>query len=158
MSFDPTAAEGLSPGNTIMDLELRSVVCVPLVRVNLSGGGATQMLTTAQNNAGVLYMDSRMTAVDLAGGNRELLQTLAVEASTVLENARLLEEERAGKRSKKSLTWRGAFSRASCRAACRRRLVRGAGSSEASHQVGGDYFDVLLSVRNVVDGGGRRIR
>jgi hypothetical protein len=39
-------------------------------------------------------MDSRLTAADMAGGNRELLQTLAIEASTVLENARLLEEER----------------------------------------------------------------
>ena len=35
-----------------------------------------------------------MTQADLSAGNRELLQTLAIEASTILENARLLEEER----------------------------------------------------------------
>ena len=34
-------------------------------------------------------------AADLSAGNREILQTLALEASTILENARLLEEERA---------------------------------------------------------------
>ena len=51
----------------------------------------------------MLYMDSRLIAADLAGGNRELLQTLAIEASTVLENARLLEEERAKQQMEEEL-------------------------------------------------------
>jgi len=136
--------DGLSPGNTIMDLELRSVVCVPLVRVNLSAGAATQMLTAAKSNAGVLYMDSRITAVDLAGGNRELLQTLAIEASTVLENARLLEEERARQKIEEELD----VARRIQQSLLPRSLPSEGwfvvhGSSEASHQVGGDYFDVL---------------
>jgi phosphoserine phosphatase RsbU/P len=57
----------------------------------------------AARPSGVLYMDSRLAAADLAGGNRELLQTLAIEASTVLENARLLEEERAKQRMEEEL-------------------------------------------------------
>ena len=48
-------------------------------------------------------MDSRAGAADLAGGNRELLQSLAIEASTVLENARLLEEERAKEKLEEEL-------------------------------------------------------
>ena len=48
-------------------------------------------------------MDSRVIAADLAGGNRELLQTLAIEASTVLENARLLEEERTKQQMEEEL-------------------------------------------------------
>jgi serine phosphatase RsbU (regulator of sigma subunit) len=144
MSFDPTAVDGVSPGNTVMDLELRSVVCVPLVRVNLSGSGATQMLTAAKSGVGVLYMDSRITAVDLAGGNRELLQTLAIEASTVLENARLLEEERARQKIEEELD----VARRIQQSLLPRSLPSSGwfvvhGSSEASHQVGGDYFDVL---------------
>jgi serine phosphatase RsbU (regulator of sigma subunit) len=144
MSFDPHALDERSPGNTITDLELRSVVCVPLVHVNLSGAGATQMLSTANGNAGVLYMDSRITAVDLAGGNRELLQTLAIEASTILENARLIEEERAkqhieeeldvARRIQQSLTPRG-LPKEGWFVVC--------GSSESSHQVGGDYYDAV---------------
>lgn len=144
MSFDPTADDERSPGNTITDLELRSVVCVPLVHVNLSGSGATQMLLMAKANAGVLYMDSRVTAVDLAGGNRELLQTLAIEASTVLENARLLEEERAKQRIEEELD----VARRIQQSLLPRHLpeegwfvVRG--SSQSSHQVGGDYYDVI---------------
>ncbi len=144
MSFDPTAQDDRSPGNTITDLELRSVVCVPLVHVNLSGTGATQMLSMAKANAGLLYMDSRFSAVDLAGGNRELLQTLAIEASTVLENARLLEEERSKQKIEEELD----VARRIQQSLMPRNLPDSGwfvvqGSSQSSHQVGGDYFDVV---------------
>lgn len=145
MSFDPTGFDGMSPGNTITDLELRSVVCVPLVRVNLSASSITQSLPMAKASAGVLYMDSRVTTVDLAGGNRELLQTLAIEASTILENARLIEEERAKQRIEEELD----VARSIQQSLTPRRLPQEGwfvvcGSSEPSHQVGGDYYDVSL--------------
>jgi phosphoserine phosphatase RsbU/P len=144
MSFDPLAADGRSPGNTIADLELRSVVCVPLVHVNLSGSAATQMLTMAKANAGVLYMDSRVMTVDLAGGNRELLQTLAIEASTILENARLIEEERAKRRIEEELDVARRIQQSlTPRSLPQEGWFVGCGSSESSHQVGGDYYDVV---------------
>ena len=120
------------------------MVCVPLVHVNLSGSGATQMLSMGKANAGVLYMDSRVTTVDLAGGNRELLQTLAIEASTVLENARLLEEQRAKERMEEELD----VARRIQHSLMPRELPQEGwfvvcGSSESSHQVGGDYYDVV---------------
>jgi phosphoserine phosphatase RsbU/P len=144
MSFDPSARDDRSPGNTVLDLELRSVVCIPLVHVNLSSAGATQMISAGKNNAGVLYMDSRVTTVDLAGGNRELLQTLAIEASTVLENARLLEEERAKQRIEEELDVARRIQQSLLPHSLPKEgwfVVQG--SSESSHQVGGDYFDVV---------------
>jgi serine phosphatase RsbU (regulator of sigma subunit) len=144
MSFDPLAVGGSSPGNTIADLELRSVVCVPLVRVNLSGSNPTEMLTVSRANAGVLYMDSRVVTVDLAGGNRELLQTLAIEASTILENARLIEEERAKRRIEEELEVARRIQQSlTPRALPQEGWFVGCGSSESSHQVGGDYYDVV---------------
>jgi serine phosphatase RsbU (regulator of sigma subunit) len=144
MSFDPTALDERSPGNTIADLELRSVVCVPLVHINLGGGGNTEILPIASANAGLLYMDSRITAVDLAGGNRELLQTLAIEASTVLENARLLEEERAKQRMEEELD----VARRIQQSLMPRSLPEDGwfavrASSQPTYQVGGDYFDIV---------------
>ncbi len=143
MSFDPNGSDG-SASNTISDLELRSVVCIPLVRVSLSGSSTTQKRPIAKANAGVLYMDSRATVVDLAGGNRELLQTLAIEASTVLENARLIEEERAKRHLEEELD----VARRIQQSLMPRRLPSEGwfvvcGSSEPSHRVGGDYFDVV---------------
>ncbi len=144
MSFDPSALDARVPGNTIGDLELRSVVCVPLVQVKLGSAGATRSLSTGRDNAGVLYMDSRAGSVDLTDGNRELLQTLAIDASTVLENARQLEEERARQRMEEELD----VARRIQQSLLPRKLPEDgwfvvSGSSEASHQVGGDYFDVV---------------
>jgi len=143
MNFDPASADETRPQNSIADLELRSAICVPLVRIRTGQGDATSVLTAGSETVGVLYMDSRLSAADMAGGNRELLQTLAIEASTVLENARLLEEERAKHQMEEELKLARAIQQS---------LLPGElpsagwmaarGSSVASHEVGGDYFDV----------------
>ena len=142
MNFDPTAGD--DPGSSVADLELRSVVCVPLVRIAAAAIEHTQRLTVESETVGVLYLDSRSIAADLTGGNRELLQTLALEASTVLENARLLQEERLKQKMEEELN----VARAIQQNLLPRSLpatgwLRASGSSVASHQVGGDYFDVL---------------
>ncbi len=144
MNFDPQGTGEFRPERSIVDLELRSVISVPLVRISKVRGDATNVLSTAEETAGVLYMDSRLTTADLAGGNRELLQTLAIEASTILENARLLEEERIKQRIEEELD----VARNIQQGLLPRRLpaagwFRTCGSSVASHQVGGDYYDVI---------------
>jgi phosphoserine phosphatase RsbU/P len=143
MNFDPFTAQDTLPQNTIANLELRSVICVPLVRIRTGQGEATQMLSAASETAGLLYMDSRNIAADLGGGNRELLQTLAIEASTVLENARLLQEEESKRQMEEELR----LARTIQQSLLPSKLptvgwLRASGSSVASHQVGGDYFDV----------------
>jgi phosphoserine phosphatase RsbU/P len=144
MNFDPLGADETRPRGSIADLELRSVICVPLVRIRTGLGEATSVISAASETAGLLYMDSRLAAADLAGGNRELLQTLAIEASTVLENARLLEEER----SKQSMEQELEIARSIQQSLLPGKLptegwLRVSGSSVASHEVGGDYFDVI---------------
>jgi serine phosphatase RsbU (regulator of sigma subunit) len=143
MNFDPLEEGQPKLQSTISDLDLRSVICVPLVRIRTGLGEATSMLSTGNETVGVLYMDSRVAAADLAGGNRELLQTLAIEASTVLENARLLEEERGKRQLEEELN----LARTIQQGLLPSHLptegwLRVAGSSVASHEVGGDYFDV----------------
>lgn len=145
MSFDPNvdAAES-DAGQTVVALELRSVLCVPLVRIRLGDQAETSMLSTAKDTLGVLYMDSRQIARNLAEGAQEVLQTLGIEISTVLENARLLEQER----KKHSLDQELQIAREIQQGLLPPSLPNGgwlaaAGSSEACFQVGGDYFDVM---------------
>lgn len=143
MNFDPLGAGEARPQNSIADLELRSVICVPLVRIRAGQGDATSVLATGSETVGVLYMDSRVAAADLAGGNRELLQTLAIEASTVLENARLLDEERAKHQMEEELRLAHTIQQSLLPAALPPTgWLRASGSSVASRQVGGDYYDV----------------
>src|SRR5882762_1898903 len=142
MTFDPLGAEGFRPEMSVADLELRSVVCVPLVHVR-TGSLQDTVITSVNDTVGVLYMDSRGSAADLSSGNREILQTLALEASTILENARLLVEEREKKRMEDELDVARTIQQDLLPSGLPSSgWFRAAGSSIASKQVGGDYFDV----------------
>ncbi|HLY20370.1 MAG TPA: SpoIIE family protein phosphatase [Bryobacteraceae bacterium] len=144
MNFDPQGTGEFRPERSVMDLELRSVVSVPLVRISRVRGETTSMVSAAEETVGVLYMDSRLSAADLAGGNRELLQTLAIEASTILENARLLEEERIKQRMEEELDVARTIQQGLLpRSLPAEGWFQACGSSVASHQVGGDYFDAI---------------
>jgi sigma-B regulation protein RsbU (phosphoserine phosphatase) len=141
MNFDPSQ---MDIEKSIVDLELRSVVCVPLVRIRIGHSHETSQLSTKNDTLGVLYMDSRLNAADLSAGNRELLQSLAIETSTVLENARLMAEEREKRRMEQEL-W---IAREIQRSLLPAKLpaegwIRAAASSQACFQVGGDYYDVM---------------
>jgi serine phosphatase RsbU (regulator of sigma subunit)/pSer/pThr/pTyr-binding forkhead associated (FHA) protein len=143
MNFDPLGDEQTKASRSVVDLELRSVICVPLVRIRTGQGDATSVLSAGGETVGVLYLDSRVVEADLAGGNRELIQTLAIEASTVLENARLLEEERARHRLDEELSLARTIQQSLLpRALPTEGWLRASGSSVASRMVGGDYFDV----------------
>src|ERR1035437_7466618 len=143
MNFEPLGAEETRPENSIADLELRSVICVPLVRIRAGQSNATSVLVTGNETVGVLYMDSRLLAADLAGGNRELLQTLAIEASTVLENARLLQEEQSKHQMEEELRLARTIQQSLLPGSLPGEgWLRASGSSLASHEVGGDYYDV----------------
>ena len=142
MAFNANA--GLKAEHTAAALDLRSVVCVPLVRIRVGASQETSMLSTAEETLGVLYMDSRIGAADLSAGNRELLQTLALEASTILENARLLEEERGKQKIEEELKLARQIQQSLYpRSLPSEGWFLACGSSAASAQVGGDYFDVL---------------
>ena len=143
MNFDPFGEEQTQASRSVVDLELRSVICVPLVRIRTGQSDVTSVLSAGGETVGVLYLDSRVTAADLAGGNRELIQTLAIEASTVLENARLLEEERAKHRLDEELSLARTIQQSLLpRAFPTEGWLGASGSSVASRMVGGDYFDV----------------
>lgn len=150
MSFDPLEQDGIRPELSVADMELRGAVCVPLVQVR-AGASAGQDTVAARidDTVGLLYLDSRRGAADLSAGNRELLQTLALEASTILENARLLEQEREKHRMEEELNVARRIQQGLLPGSLPETgWFRAAGSSVASAQVGGDYFDA----RRVSDG------
>ncbi len=120
------------------------MVCVPLVRIRLGQESETNLLTTAKDTLGVLYMDTRKAGANLAEGNRELLQTLGIEISTVLENARLLDESRKRHDLEQELQIAREIQQALLPATLPTDgWFSAAGSSEACFQVGGDYYDVI---------------
>jgi phosphoserine phosphatase RsbU/P len=149
MSFDPTEQQGIRPEMSVAALELRSVVCLPLVQIRSGSSEDTHITSTLENTVGLLYMDSRLNPADLSSGNRELLQTLAIEASTILENARLLEETRDKVKMESELKIARDIQQGLLPASLPTTgWFRAAGSSIPSTQVGGDYFDVRPLAHN----------
>ena len=137
MNFDPLAEQGVRPEHTVARLELRSVICVPLVRMRGEEAVGTQ---------GLIYLDSRLAQADLSAGNPELLQTLALEASTIIENARLLQEERQNQKLEEEME----IARSIQKSLLPRSLpatgwFQAAGSSQPALRVGGDYFDAHIA-------------
>ena len=116
-------------------------VAIPLVRIRTGQTGQTTGISAAEDTAGLLYMEAA-EGQELPAGSGELLTTLALEASTVLENARLLEEQWARQRMEEELK----IARRIQESLLPRRLpasrwLRLAGSSLPSREVGGDFYD-----------------
>jgi len=144
MSFDPGAQEPVEGvDRSVAALELRSAVCVPLVLVQSGSQEETRIASHAQQTVGLLYLDSRVTPADLSAGNREVLTTLAIEASTILENARLMEDQTIKLRMESELKIARDIQQGLAPVSLPSEgWFRAAGSSWASTEVGGDYFDV----------------
>jgi len=144
MSFNPGdqgPVEGID--RSVAALELRSAVCVPLVLVQSGSMEETRVASHAQQTVGLLYLDSRMSPADLSAGNREVLQTLAIEASTILQNARLMEDQHVKLRMESELKIARDIQQGLAPVSLPSEgWFRAAGSSWASTEVGGDYFDV----------------
>ena len=144
MSFNPGSAETLEGiDRSVAALELRSAVCVPLVLVQSGSMEETRIASHAQQTVGLLYLDSRLSPADLSAGNREVLTTLAIEASTILQNARLMEDQRVKLQMESELKVAREIQRGLAPVSLPSEgWFRAAGSSWASNEVGGDYFDV----------------
>ena len=144
MSFNPEVQESREGmDRSVAALELRGVVCVPLVLVQSGSMEETRIASHAQQTVGLLYLDSRVSAADLSAGNREVLQTLAIEASTILENARLFEDQHVKLRMESELKIARDIQQGLAPVSLPSEgWFRAAGSSWPSTEVGGDYFDV----------------
>jgi sigma-B regulation protein RsbU (phosphoserine phosphatase) len=129
----------------IIGAGMRGVVAVPLQKLPMiEGRGGETIRQAAPELLGVLYLESRMRATSLTGLDRQVLQTLAMEGATVVENARLFRLTREQERIKHQLTV--------ARNIQQGLLPRQLPSSNyfelhavtmPSQSVGGDYYDII---------------
>jgi serine phosphatase RsbU (regulator of sigma subunit)/pSer/pThr/pTyr-binding forkhead associated (FHA) protein len=145
MSIDPELGEGpVETGETVLALELRSVVCVPLVRIRIGLEHETSMVSAKDDTLGLLYMDSKEAPAELTGGKQDLLQSLAIEISTLIENARLLSQQREKQQLEQELRIAREIQQALLPPTLPSQgWFVAAGKSESCFEVGGDYFDVI---------------
>jgi phosphoserine phosphatase RsbU/P len=128
---------------------VRGVVAVPLERLPVTDARGDSIAGVAPQQLGVLYLDSRSRATSLTGLDRDVLQTLAVEGATVIENARLLRLTRQQERVQHELALalniqQGLLPHA---------LPTGSyfevhAFTVPSYGVGGDYYDAITLPQN----------
>jgi phosphoserine phosphatase RsbU/P len=144
------AATGRATNETVtIQGGVRGVVAVPLQKLPVSDARGESIAGALPEQLGVLYLDSRARATSLTGLDRQVLQTLAVEGATVIENARLLRLARDQERVQHEL----ALARNIQQGLLPRDLPTGHyfevhAFTVPSSGVGGDYYDAIALPEN----------
>ena len=133
----------LQDAMSIVAQRLRAVVAIPLYAMSRANSTASSGHSNRGHFLGVVYLDSRRPAA-FSKLERQILDALAVEAASILDNARLVEYERQRQRLEQELSIARDIQQAL--------LPRGfrdfphlavSGVNVPCLSVGGDYFDVF---------------
>jgi serine phosphatase RsbU (regulator of sigma subunit) len=123
---------------------MRGVVALPLQKLPVMESIGDTLHRAEPELLGVLYLENRSRPSALTGLDRQVLQSLALEGATVIENARLLRVAREEERFRHELS----LARNIQRSLLPRELPQAEhfelrAVSVSSQAVGGDYFDAI---------------
>lgn len=136
------AGLNLKAAESVVVQGLRAVVAIPLYSTSRATSDTGAPLHRG-DLLGVIYLDSRRIAA-FSAIDRQILDALAVQAASILDNARLVERERERQRLEQEL----AIARTIQQALVPHGLtdfphLAVTGVHHPCHEVGGDYFDVV---------------
>jgi len=147
---DEGASVGVSPTRTtppdssMMRLDLHTVVAIPIDKLPVIEALDVTISARQTELLGVLYLDSHAPSSSFSALDREVLRTLAREAATVVENARLFSAARAKARLDHEIEIASQIQqRLLPKSMPNLPYVAVAGSTLACLSVGGDCFDVI---------------
>jgi sigma-B regulation protein RsbU (phosphoserine phosphatase) len=134
----------INPQESMARLALRTVVAIPIDKLPVIEAIDVTIATRQGELLGVLYLDSRAPTSAFSDLDREVLRTLAREAATVVENARLFASARAKARLDHEIQIASEIQqRLLPKSLPNLPEVAAAGSTIACYSVGGDCFDVI---------------
>jgi phosphoserine phosphatase RsbU/P len=144
---DTSQSLELKGRQSIVAYDLRTVICIPLRKPQVQATRDIQTVTPAEPSAevmGALYVDSRFASRDISSVSNDILQAIAREAASLIENARLVQAEEAARRYQQEL---------SIAASIQQRLMavtipevpfaRLSGRNLSCKEIGGDFFDAV---------------
>jgi len=141
---DTSQSLDLSGRQSIVAYDLRTVICIPLRKL--------QVQTRARDNSGpangeamgALYVDSRFASRDISKVSGDILHLVATEAASLIENARLVQAEEESRRYQQEL---------GIAASIQQRLMavtipevpfaRVTGKNLSCKEIGGDFYDAV---------------
>jgi sigma-B regulation protein RsbU (phosphoserine phosphatase) len=144
---DTSKSVDLSGRQSIVAFDLRTVVCIPLRKMQVQATRDAQTPVPSHSAVevmGVLYVDSRFASRDIIGVGQDILHAIATEAASLIENARLVQAEEEARRYQQEL---------SIAASIQQRLMqvkipevafaRLRGKNLSCKEIGGDFFDAV---------------
>jgi phosphoserine phosphatase RsbU/P len=133
----------LQAAQSIVAQALRTVVAIPLYAVARAGTSEADSRPEPGRLLGALYLDSRRPTA-FSQLDRQILDALAVEAASILDNAHLVERERQRQRLEQELNIAREIQQALIPHGFRDfPYFAVTGIHSPCHAVGGDYFDVF---------------
>jgi sigma-B regulation protein RsbU (phosphoserine phosphatase) len=137
-------AGGMSQTESVARLELHTVVAIPIDKLPVIETLDATISTRQGELLGVLYLDSHAPSSAFSELDREVLRTLAREAATVIENARLFAAARAKARLDHEIEIASGIQRTLLpKSLPDLPELAVSGSTLSCHSVGGDCFDVI---------------
>ena len=143
---DTSRSADLTGRKSIVAYDLRTVICVPLRKPQVHATRDAEAPSPAPSAEvmGALYVDSRFASRDISGVSNDILHAIATEAASLIENARLVQAEEAGRRYQQEL---------SIAASIQQRLMavtipevpfaKLTGRNLSCKEIGGDFFDAV---------------
>ncbi len=129
---------------SVVRLELHTIVAIPLEKLPVMGSLDTTISGKPAELLGVLYLDSHAPSTAFSDLDREVLRSLAQEAATVVENARLFALARTRERLEHEMKIAQEIQRRLLPKSFPQSDVFSiTGTTIACEMVGGDYLDVL---------------
>lgn len=136
---------GMQQQASVARLELHTVVAIPLDKLPMIESLDATISTRQGELLGVLYLDSHVASSAFTELDREVLRTLAREAATVIENARLFASARAKALLDHQLEIASQIQRQLLpQTFPQTQQVAVTGATTACQSVGGDCFDVVV--------------
>jgi sigma-B regulation protein RsbU (phosphoserine phosphatase) len=144
---DTSRSPDLTGRKSIVAYDLRTVICMPLRKPQVQATRDAEAPAPAITEAmGALYVDSRFASRDISGVSNDILHAIAREAASLIENARLVQAEEAGRRYQQEL---------SIAASIQQRLMavtipevpfaKLEGRNLSCKEIGGDFFDAVMT-------------
>jgi phosphoserine phosphatase RsbU/P len=133
----------LQAAQSIVAQSLCAIVAIPLYSVSRANSADSGIQSGSEHFLGVVYLDSRHPTA-FSKLDRQILDALAVEAASILDNARLVERERQRQRLEQELNIARDIQQALLPHGFRDfPYFAVTGIHSPCNAVGGDYFDVF---------------
>jgi serine phosphatase RsbU (regulator of sigma subunit) len=141
---DTSRSLDLTGRQSIVAYDLRTVICIPLRKLQVQTKGRGGEAAPTGETLGALYVDSRFASKDISKVSGDILHVVATEAASLIENARLVQAEEESRRYQQELA---------IAATIQQRLMavtipevpyaRLNGKNISCKDIGGDFFDAV---------------